>query len=188
MIVVDIETTGLDPQRHSLASIGALDYSCPSNRFYSECQVEPGMEIDPQALAINGFTEEQLRDPTKMTAHELVRRFIAWFEPIADRTFAGENPSFDLSFVRETAKRAGAEFHAGHRTVDLHTLCYSVHMVRGLALPLDKNRSRISLDYTLGFLSFEPEPKPHNALTGAVLEAKCFSELLRMLRAETQAA
>ena len=34
MIIVDVETTGIDPEKHSIVSIGAVDFSNPSNEFY----------------------------------------------------------------------------------------------------------------------------------------------------------
>lgn len=72
MIVVDIETTGLDPKNHSILSIGAIDMNNPENKFYGECQCEPGKMVSEQALKINGFTQESLMDEKKPTVGELV--------------------------------------------------------------------------------------------------------------------
>ena len=58
MIIIDVETTGLDPERCSLVSIGAVDFSCPERQFYGECQAWDGAEVSADALAINGFTKE----------------------------------------------------------------------------------------------------------------------------------
>ena len=45
MIVIDIETTGLDPRKHSIVSIGAIDLSNPKRQFYVENQIWEGAEI-----------------------------------------------------------------------------------------------------------------------------------------------
>ena len=56
MIVTDIETTGTNPDKHSILSIGAVDMNSPDNRFYAECKIWEGAHIDQTALEINDIT------------------------------------------------------------------------------------------------------------------------------------
>jgi DNA polymerase III epsilon subunit-like protein len=65
MIIIDIEASGVDYKKHSIVSIGALDFSNPTNRFYGECQIWPGAHIMDEALKVNGFTKDQITDPNK---------------------------------------------------------------------------------------------------------------------------
>jgi len=65
MIVVDVETSGLDPQKHPIVSLSALDFSHSENKFYEECRIFKGAEIAQEALLINGFSEEELRSPSR---------------------------------------------------------------------------------------------------------------------------
>lgn len=67
MIVFDVETTGEDSRKHSIVSIGALEFSNPKNQFYEECRIWEGAEVQEIALKINGFTEENIRDPKKQS-------------------------------------------------------------------------------------------------------------------------
>jgi len=72
MIMVDVETTGVDAKKNSIISIGAVDFSNPQNQFYKECRIWEGAEITQQALYINGFTKEdhlRLMKLLKQTKH-----------------------------------------------------------------------------------------------------------------------
>lgn len=180
MLVLDIEASGLNYEKHSIVSFGALDLENPSNRFYAECRVWDGAHIDPQALEVNGFTESEITDPNKMTEGELIRNFIGWSKDLRNRTFAGQNVSFDRDIAKAAAYRAGEEWNFAHRTIDTHTLAW-MHMVKaGLVPPLDEehHRSALNLDAILNYCGIPDEPEPHNALTGALSHAEVISRLL----------
>lgn len=180
MIVIDIESSGTEPGVHSIVSIGALDFDDPSNQFYDECRVWDGAHIMDEALAVNGFTREEITDPSKKTEEEVIKAFHVWCEDFADRTFAGQNVSFDRDFVKAACHRAGIDYGFAHRTLDTHSLCW-MHMVkRGLAPPIDpeKHHSALNLDAVLNYVGIPDEPEPHNALTGAMSHAEVISRLL----------
>ena len=178
MIVVDVETTGVDPEIHSIVSIGALDFFNPKNQFYEECKIWEGAEITQQALDVNGFTLKQVTDSKKQSLEEVVSKFVKWTKNIEDQTLAGENPSFDRDFLNNSFKRAGLEFYFGHRTVDLHSICYEHHLEYRKSIPLAKNRTDLNLDKILKYVGLPEEPKPHNALIGAKIEAEAFARLI----------
>ncbi|MEY2665496.1 MAG: hypothetical protein RLZZ480_601 [Candidatus Parcubacteria bacterium] len=180
MLVLDIEASGLNREKHSIVSFGALDLENPSNRFYAECRVWDGAHIEDDALAVNGFTREEITDPNKMTEGELIRNFIGWSTDLHNRTFAGQNVSFDRDMAREAARRAHLDWNFAHRTIDSHTLAW-MHMVkRGITPPLDEahHRSALDLDAILVYCGIPEEPTPHNALTGAMCHAEVISRLL----------
>lgn len=178
MIVVDVETTGIDPKRHSIVSIGAVDFSNPENQFYQECRIWDGAEIDEEALKINGFSEEDIKSHDKITEKELINNFLQWIENIGDKTIAGENPSFDRDFLKFSAERNGIKWPLGYRTVDLHTLCYTHQLKRGINPPIKNGKSDLNTDKILEYVGLPAEPKPHNALIGAKMEAEAFSRLI----------
>jgi DNA polymerase III epsilon subunit-like protein len=179
MLVVDIEASGTEYHKHSIVSIGALPLADPTKRFYGECRIWDGAHIMEEALAVNGFTEREITDPKKKTEAELVEEFFAWAYTIdGDRTFAGQNPSFDRDFLKAAAERAHLDWSFAHRTIDTHTLCY-MHMVRrGFEPPVTNNRSALNLDAVLNYVGIPKEPEPHNALTGALSHAEVISRLL----------
>jgi DNA polymerase III epsilon subunit-like protein len=180
MLVLDIEASGLNREKHSIVSFGALDLENPTNRFYAECRVWDGAHIEDDALAVNGFTREEITDPNKMTEAELIRNFIDWSKDLHNKTFAGQNVSFDRDMAREAACRAHLDWNFAHRTIDSHSLAW-MHMVkRGLVPPLDEahHRSALDLDAILVYCGIPEEPTPHNALTGAMCHAEVINRLL----------
>lgn len=179
MIVLDVEATGVEPHKHSIVSVGALDFSNPSNRFYMECRVWDGAHIMDEALAVNGFTKEQVTDPKKPSEADLTHEFLRWSESVEERTFVGQNVSFDRDFLKEAAHRAGhTDWPFAHRTIDVHTLCYMHIIERGQQPPVRHRRSALNLDAVLNYCGIPEEPSPHNALTGALCHAEVASRLL----------
>lgn len=178
MIIVDVETTGLDCRKHSIVSIGAVDFMRPDNQFYQECRIVEGAVIETKALAVNGFTVENIRDPGKPTLEQTITSFLAWMETCCARTIAGENPSFDRDFLRASAERYRIYPRLGVRTIDLHTVCYTHYMSRGLEPPMKNRYTAVSADSALTYVGLPEEPRPHHALTGAKMEAEAFSRLI----------
>jgi hypothetical protein len=48
----------------------------------------------------------------------------------------------------------------------------------GIEVPLQSNRTAITSDAVYGYVGMEKEPQPHNALTGAKMEAEAISRLI----------
>lgn len=181
MLVVDVEASGVNYEKNSIVSVGALDLDNPQDQLYLECRVWDGAHINEEALQVNGFTEAELLDPNKMTEADLGHQFIEWALRKSERTLAGQNVSFDRDFLRAAADRAGhTNWPFAHRTIDTHTLCY-MHMVKqGIVPPVDPvhHRSALNLDAVLNYCGIPDEPEPHNALTGAKSHAEVISRLL----------
>ena len=181
MLVVDVESSGVDAEKNSILSIGALDLKNPSNRFYEECRAWDGAHLNDDSLAVCGFTREEATDPKKQSEADAIRLFLQWSDDLPDRTFAGQNVSFDRDFLRAAALRAGhTNWTFSHRTIDTHTLCYMHIINRGQQPPMDKvhHHSALNLDAVLNYCGIPSEPQPHNALTGALSHAEVISRLL----------
>ena len=54
MIVIDIEASGTNYQKHSIVALGALDFDNPERRFYKECRIWDGAHYMEEALAVTG--------------------------------------------------------------------------------------------------------------------------------------
>jgi len=180
MLILDIEASGTEYYKHSIVSIGAVDFENPDNRFYGECKIWPNAHVMEGALEINGFTLEEITDESKKTEAELVIEFLEWTQHMSDRTLTGQNVSFDRDFLKAGAERAGLPWDLAYRTLDTHTMCWMHIVNRGERPPIDPQhrRSALNLDAVLNYCGIPEEPHPHNALTGALSHAEVTSRLL----------
>lgn len=178
MIVLDVEASGLVADRHSILSIGALDLDEPTNQFYEECRIWDGAEVSEEALAVNGFSKEEIADGSKQSEGDLMRAFIAWAtDRPEDRTLAAQNVTFDRLFLEAACARAGIEYPFAHRTLDVHSLVWMHMRSRGEVPPIENHHSGINLSYALTYAGLPEEPKPHNALTGALCHAEVIARI-----------
>jgi DNA polymerase III epsilon subunit-like protein len=101
---LDTETTGLDLKRHQIIQLGIIQYEYKDNgdlRLLEKFQynIKPSNinAASPEALKINGYTEEQWID---------AEPFIVCF-PLLDYVFKssdaliGQNLIFDLRFIKK---------------------------------------------------------------------------------------
>jgi DNA polymerase III epsilon subunit-like protein len=178
MIAVDTETSGLDPNRASVLSIGAIDTEDPTAQFYDECCAWDGADISDEALGVNGFTREEIAEPSKKTEAELITAFMAWaMDRAGNHTLLAQNVAFDSAFIRAAARRAGIESSFAQRSIDTHTLAWLHMTLRGIEPPTANHRSALNLDAVLQYCGIPAEPKPHNALTGASCHAEVFMRM-----------
>lgn len=179
MLVVDVETTGLNPYRNGILSIGAVNFKYPENYYYAEGRPQASVVLEKRALEINGFTEEELRALPKPMIEVMVE-FYEWINQQPKDTpliIGGHNVGFDIWFLRAEHERCGLKNSIvpfKYRGMDLHSTAMAHYALKkGFMYPGD-----MPADYIQEKLGLPIEPSPHNALNGAVFEAECFSRLL----------
>lgn len=179
MIVLDLETSGLDPIKNGILSIGAVDFSNPKGEvFYAEPRLPEGKEIDDKALKINGFTRYDVRDPSKKPLRKVLIDFQNWLKCVKDSTIAGQNPFFDADFLRQAYREEGFDWNFGHRYVDLFSIAVSTYLINNLDMPKKNGRYDVGLDDILWSVGLSKRRGPHGALDDAKLEAEAFSRLM----------
>lgn len=95
-IVLDTETTGLDPKEgHRLIEIGCIelvDRRLTRSNFHHYLQ--PDREIDPGAVEVHGITNELLRDKPRFP--EIAEAFLAY---VTGSELIIHNAAFDMGFL-----------------------------------------------------------------------------------------
>jgi len=181
LVCIDVETTGLDPRRHGLLSVGAY-HPASGEEFYGECRPPNGAVVDAAAMRVNGqnITEARARC---VDAVGVVTDLGVWLDRLLAReaewvgklTVVGKNPRFDLDWILENDWSHAVKFKFSHRTIDVHAVALALAAARGLEAP------RMEIEAIYEALGLPVEPKPHNAFTGALFAWLALREAWRAM-------
>lgn len=118
---IDIETTGLSPEKEKIIEIGAVKYENGVQQAVFSTLVHPQIAGLPVRITeLTGITEEMLRDAPE--EEEAVASFLRFLE--GETVLLGHNLSFDYSFLKVAAVRMGASFeYLGIDTLFLARQC-----------------------------------------------------------------
>lgn len=105
-IAVDLETTGLSPEKDFIIEIGALKYEngMPMQRFSS--LVKPPVSISDRIYEITGIDDVMVADAPDMGV--VMNQFLEFVGE--EQVLLGHNLRFDYSFLKTSAKRQGVSF------------------------------------------------------------------------------
>src|SRR5258707_14825546 len=164
-IVLDTETTGLDPLRGvGLVEIGCVEIlnRMPTGQTFHR-HLNPERAMSAEAFAVHGLSSEFLAD--KPFFAEVVEDFL---EFIGDAPLVIHNASFDISFINAELDRIKRQPIARERLVDTLLLARRKHP--GVSNRLDDLCSRYSIDNS--------RRTKHGALLDAELLAEVYIDLI----------
>lgn len=159
-VVVDVETSGLNPATDALLEICAVTLTMDEQGKLQRDQtiaynVEPflGARLDQAALEITGIDPEQPLRYALPEAQALHRIFAAVREHLEKMecyraVLVGHNAWFDLSFLLEAAKRSGITHLPFHTFTTFDTACLSAVALGETVLARAARRARIPFDIT----------------------------------------
>ncbi len=105
-LALDIETTGLSPEKDRIIEIGAVKYKNGRAAGEFSCLIRTYQPLPAKITALTGITEEMLAGGCdEKTA---ITEFLAFAEEMP--VLLGHNISFDFSFIKAAALRYGMEF------------------------------------------------------------------------------
>jgi DNA polymerase III subunit epsilon len=164
-IVLDTETTGLDPLRGDrLVEIGCVEIynRMPTGQTFHR-YLNPERDMPAEAFAVHGLSSEFLA--TKSFFAEEVDDFLAF---IGDAPLVIHNASFDISFINAELDRIKRPAIPRDRLVDTLLLARRKHP--GVSNRLDDLCSRYSIDNS--------RRTKHGALLDAELLAEVYIDLI----------
>jgi DNA polymerase-3 subunit epsilon len=170
-IVLDTETTGLDPLRGDrLVEIGCVELlnRIPSGQTFHR-YLNPQRDMPAEAFAVHGLSAEFLAD--KPLFADVADDLIAF---IGDAPLVIHNASFDIGFINAELDRCGKGAIARDRLVD--TLMLARRKFVGVRNSLDDLCARYRIDNS--------KRTKHGALLDAELLADVYLELIEARQAQ----
>lgn len=164
-IVLDTETTGLDPaEGHRIVEIAALELEnhLPTGRTWHH-YLNPDRPMPPEAFEVHGLSDEFLRDKPRFSA--LAADFLAF---IGEARLVIHNASFDMRFLNAELSALGHPRLPEDRAID--TLLIARNRFPGAPASLDALCRRFGIDNS-GRVK-------HGALLDCELLAEVYLELL----------
>lgn len=163
-IVLDTETTGLDPgEGHRIVEIGALEmvnHMATGRNCHIYINPERGVE---DSVEVHGLTDEFLSD--KPVFSKVVDEFLDFIE---DSPLVIHNASFDMGFINAELSKLGRDPIPMERAID--TLAMARKKYPGSRVSLDALCNRLEIDNSHRNL--------HGAMVDADLLAEVYIELL----------
>ena len=160
-IVFDLETTGVNPDMDDIIEISALKVQGHKVTGEYSSLVNPGRHIPAGATAVNGITDEMVKD-----APDIKTVMADFLEFIGDGVLVGHNiHTFDTNFIYDAAWDAfGKEI--GNDYID------TLYMARRCLPEL----SHYKLTDIAGHFRIETKGA-HRAMADCLMNQKCFEEL-----------
>ena len=179
MVVVDVETTGTEPQRPSMIEIAAVAWN--GSVFPPTFRPRPGCEIDLRACEVNGHWPRDL-DRLSGSYYDAIERFLEWCRSLegilakpGSLMLAGWSVDFDRDFLEHalTHDLASADRPPWqHRVYDAHTLSVAYLRTIGHQVP-----DRLYSHEACALLGVDPEPQPHRAANGVRMTCSLFARI-----------
>lgn len=164
-IVLDTETTGLDPETGDrLVEIGAVELKghMPTGRTYHQ-YINPERDVPKEAVDVHGLTYDFLRD--KPVFKDVAADFLAF---IGDAKLVIHNAAFDMKFLNAELKWLGRTQLPFDRAID--TLDIARKRFPGSPASLDALCRRYGIDNSARTL--------HGALLDSEILADVYLELV----------
>lgn len=102
-VCIDIETTGLDPEKNEILEIGAVRHEGEKNTYFQQL-IRTESKIPEKVKKLTGITNQMAEAGENLK--ETLQRFLAF---IGDAPLVGYNVHFDVEFLTAAMNRCGIQ-------------------------------------------------------------------------------
>ena len=170
-VVLDTETTGLDPRRDRIVTIGAIGVQDGEILLEDSFEALLKVEHNTSAVTVHGVTRDDSR--RGLDEPEALRLFLDY---LRDGVIVGHHIQHDVETLS-----VGYERHFGFRLENqsLDTMDLTLHLEKDGAFAGQERIRSFSLDALCGLFGVVPHDR-HTAPGDAFLTALVFQRLLRL--------
>lgn len=156
-VMVDLETTGLDPMVDEIIEIGAIKYKNGIEVSRFQTLVKPESPISDFISQLTGITNEMVCDAPKI--ENALPQFL---EYVGSQIVLGYNVNFDINFLYDNCEYAGLPSFSND-FVDVYRIC------RRVFRDLPNHKLKTVCDY----LNI-PQPIEHRAIADCIRTENCY--------------
>ncbi|MBR1424855.1 3'-5' exonuclease [bacterium] len=179
LLFLDTETGGLNPDFHSLLSVGLVAWE--DFKIIDKKEIllkEEHFKVNSSAMEVNGIDlEEHKKNAVEYNEGvKLINEFCKNnFEIPPTITLVGHNINFDISFLKKLYKNSEIPYEQlfSHRTIDTSSILKYLYMTGNF----DEDIS--SSDKAFNYFNIVAS-KRHSALSDAVATTELFEQLLKI--------
>jgi oligoribonuclease len=187
-IFLDLETSGLDTQRHRILEIAfkIIDFSTGSLVIEYQTIIKHSDEVwsarDLESIQVNGFNHEMMLagKEEQIVADEVIQLLNKLGIKRGKALFICQNPSFDRAFFFQLAPSYLQEkFQWPYHWLDLASMYWAFDIKRrldsGKGYP---EQVSVSKDAIAKAYKLPPEKKPHRAMNGVDHLIECYKAVV----------
>jgi len=181
LLFIDTETGGLNPDKHSLLSVGLVVWENMEIIDSQEILINDGiLSVTDEALSINGIDIEDHKK-SAISPSQSIDKIISFisknFPDHKKITLAGHNVHFDVNFLKKLFYRNNNKFskYFSHRIIDTSSILYYLYLSGHL------QKKSISSDTAFELFDIKVAGR-HTALGDAIATAELFNKLLLLTK------
>lgn len=183
MFVIDTETGGFDPERHSILSVGGVVWD--DGKVIDEIEIlikEENIQADKEALSVNRICLTELAEKGLGPAESIyqLEAFLSkHFDMESPIPLCGHNVAFDAGFLKRLYRLGFCDYRKrfSHRLLD------TASVLRFLNLADVIQVANPGLESALEFFAISvPENTRHTALADARATSALLTQLLKVIR------
>lgn len=186
LLIIDLETSGLDAETNGIISIAAKLYDSDRKlltSYNANCNPE-GSEIDLGALKVNRFSIANIE--SFRSEKDIIKTFCDWLLGLkvqGELVLGGHNPHFDLGFIKSKLRKhgiSGFDQAVSYRVIDTATIGRFL-VLTGLISNVKVSLKELAI--TLG-IEYDAS-KHHSAEYDVDLTAKLLFAMIDLVKGKT---
>lgn len=172
LAITDVETTGINPDKHEIIEIGLLVVRQADFKIIDKLDIKVRPEniedAMPAALKVNGYREEEWKDAVSLYAAMEKYR-----EKVEDAVFLAHPLTFDWGFIDRAFKKTKIENPMDYHQLDIFSMAW-------MLLYEDDKLPKVTLTELARYFNIPPEPTPHRAINGARIAYDILKKLMEV--------
>lgn len=181
LLLIDEETSGLDPQKHEIIQLAGVLLDKKTLRekasFNSYIKPRKWRQRDLKSMAVNKITWEQLKAAWDIKT--VLRQFNRAFKkPVILAYYVGVN---DINFLKAAYKKAGLRYPFDYHTFNIWGLFYPFLALQN-KLSNRKEFTGFSLKDMLAYFKIPKPTRLHDALVDCRAEAEILRRVLKAIK------